>query len=395
MQITLLALMNSPAQAQECNAGCVPVEELEPECIPELPDNCPVQIIPTDSPLCVAWLNDNGTWQNDVNGCWQGEPFTGISPYSATNFVPRMVGDGGNGTGDAGCALTTDGEIMCWGGGDITVGTPSGEEPYSSLAFGSGSYGTTNGMPRMLALNAYGEINVWGNTSGAFYSNVPTTSGFTDADSGYAVGCAVGITNSGVTCWGDDYEGLVTHASKPSSGTYTYTAVGRYVAGAVQSDGTLDMWGTTRSPGSTTYNNVATFIANRPSGTDIVSFEVNESGNPVGVAYHTDGTASIWIPNAVGIPVQMTNAPGWDYYGSTSLKLFKPQGPNGEITFRGPLEISSTDNGPDICGVINNPQGLHNDASTPYYYKYGDAICWSENDHVGPRVEAECVEQSW
>lgn len=384
------------ALGQECPQGCISPDELTEECLPALPDICPIQIFNSTS-ACVSWLNDNGTWANHVQhdatkiGCWQTEPFAGgTSPYAATDFTWPMIGEGtASGSGEWSCAIKTDGTLTCFGAGGIE-NIPTGEGPYSALS--SSSSGTTT--VRAGVLTVTGAIRIWGNTAGAFGTSVPTTTGFTELGVGYAVGCAAGISNGGVTCWGDNFEGLVTHASKPTTGTYIQVEVARYLAAAVRDDNTLAMWGTTRAAsGKVTL--AQTLVNNRPtSGVRWV-----ELGDEIlGVATHTDGTASIWIPDGVGVPAQMTNAPGWsEGYGNNSLKIYKPQGPNGEITFRGKLEIVGASNNPFICGVIDDPKGLPNDnpLDADSLYNHGDAICWPNTTDGYPRVEAQCVPQYW
>lgn len=381
------------AQDGACPQGCIDPDDLSEECVPAEPDICPKQIFQSASG-CVSWLNDNGTWANNVQGnsvvtgCWQAEPMTSTSPYSAGNLTYPMVGEGYGSSVEWSCGIETGGTISCFGGGNVTVSVPSGEGPYSALSVSGGG---STGLGRYGVLNTSGQIRVWGN-SGSGFGTPPTSSGFTELGVGRDAACAVGISNGGVSCWGDNLENLVTNASKPSTGTYVATEVGRYVAGAVQDDGTLDMWSTARA-GSGQVTNASTFIANRPNS-GVASFELAELFDIVGVAYHTDGTATVWIPNG-SIPTQMTNAPGWDDYGSTTLTAYKPQGPDGAITFRGRLEISvnGTNGEPTICGVINDPQGLVNDhpLDDDGLYNFGDAICWPDSTNGYPRVEAQCL----
>ena len=169
--ISFFALSPS-AHAQECPQGCISPDDLTEECLPDLPQICPLQAFNSTS-LCVSWLNDNNTWQNQVQGnsvvtgCWQAEPFSGVSPYAAVDFTYPMIGEGGTpGSPEWSCAVRTDGSLSCFGTGSIE-GNPTGGEPYSALSSGStGRFGV---------LDSTGQIRIWGNTGGTFGSALPTT----------------------------------------------------------------------------------------------------------------------------------------------------------------------------------------------------------------------------
>lgn len=378
--------LDSEAFAQECGSGCVPVSELTEECIPPLPDNCPLQALPTDEEVAVAWLYDNGGFTDDVLHSWNQSPYPTDLLLTNPIFTYPMIGEGtSTGSSEWACGITIEGgEVACFGYSTV-LDFPTGEAPYSALSSGgTGRYGV---------LDSSGQINIWGNVGGTFGSTVPSTSGFSELGIGRDVGCAVGISNGGVTCWGDNSDNLVTNASKPASGTYTAVEVGRYVAGAVQDDGTLDMWSTARA-GSGMVTKAAQFVANRPTGTNVKSFELGETGELIGVAWMTDNTAYIWFDSTIGVPNAVRHAPGWSDYGNTVDNFYIPQGPDGPITFRSRLEISATDIDAQICAVIDDPQGLYDGASTPVAFEYGDAICWAQNG-AWPRVEAKCEPQYW
>lgn len=385
--VTCVAIMcfAVPALAQECGTGCVAIIDLAPECVPVEPDICPLQAFPSHDELCVSWLNDDGTYNDDVAHCWQQTPYA--TEYLANNpmFAYPMIGEGlaPASSSEWGCGIVRAGvagagELACFGNAGILTGYPTGEAPYSAL-----SSGGVDG--RFAVLNNVGAIKVWGVVTNGFGSP-PTSTGFTELGVGFAAGCAVGIANGGVSCWGSDQENLVVNSSKPSSGTYTAVEVGRTVAGAVQDDGTLDMWGSSRA-GSATL--VAEFIANRPTGTNVKSFEVGETGRLIGVAWMTDGTAYIWQDNG-SLSNAIRHAPGWYPAGGTGIKTFVPHGPNGNITFRSRLEIAANDVDAQICGVIDDPKGLMTGDSVPVAYQHGDVVCWAQNGDW-PRIEAFCV----
>ncbi len=383
-----LTLVATDARGQECNAGCVPVEELEPECIPDLPDVCPLQIFPSSSHGAVSWLNDDGTWSSSANGTWQAEPYSVGSPYAAGNFAYPMIGEGASsGYYEWSCAiLSGSGALNCFGYSTI-ISHPTGGEPYSALSSGStGRFGV---------LDENGQVRIWGNTAGAFGSALPTTTGFTELGVGRDVGCAVGITNGGVSCWGDT--ALSTHANKPSTGTYTAVEVGRYIAGAVQDDGTLDMWCVTTSACSS-------FIANGPvpgqrgipSDVDIISWETTEIGHMFGAAMLSDGSVYLWTDDNNTSPDGVHHAVMFDDYGVPANRYYIPQGPNGPVTWRSRVEVSVTDSGGRMCGVIDDPKDAVDGSSSLVPYEFGEAICWGgSNAGQWPARYASCTPQYW
>lgn len=348
--------------------------------LPPSEDACPIQALPSDTELCVSWLNDDGTFDDDVANCWNSAPYApGVLAVTPTFDYP-MIGEGANpGADEWACGLTLGAhEVECFGYATV-LAYPIGESPYSALSSGStGRYGV---------LNAAGRIRIWGNLSGTFGSAVPTTAGFTELGIGRDVGCAVGIVGGGVTCWGNNIDTLVVNALKPAVDTYTAVEVGRYVAGAVQTDGTLDMWSTTRLA-SGRVASAQQFIANRPTTASVRSFELGETGELIGVAWMADGTAYLWHDSTIGVPTAVRNAPGWSTYGVVTNDFYIPRGPLGPMTFRSRLEISATDITAQICGVVDDPMGLVNSAGVAY--EFGDAICWGSNGEE-PRIEARCT----
>ena len=208
-------------------AGCISPDNLEPECLPALPDICPSRPFPLRVSCASHGSNDNGTWSNNVYGCWQGEPLTGVSPYAAVDFTYPMVGEGAS----SGAVTELRGEVERHAG-VFRLGRrgwrSTGEGPYRALSSGS--------TARFGVLNASGQIRVWGNTAGAFGAP-PTTTGFTELGVGRDVGCAVGIANGGVSCWGGQHRHAGDESEQPVDPVPTLRwKSGATWPGAVQDD---------------------------------------------------------------------------------------------------------------------------------------------------------------
>lgn len=323
---------------------------------------CPMQAYPSPhTQETILW--DTGTpgvheWRTGYG--WSATPYT--ADPTVQDFYGDFTAVATTSTSiEWSMGINTSGELVTWGGQGVTTGTPSGDEPYLSVATGS--------TGRMAVTNRYREIEVWGNNT-ANFTSVPTGS-FNRLGVGRDVGCASNsTTNTGVTCWGVNTEGLVTHADIPTTGYYDYIDVGRYAAFAVDVDGNMVGWGTTRTASNPAL--VQAFIDNAPT-TGVRRVQVNEVSTLFGVAWMLDGTVVIWQGNG-GLVDVITGAPGWDTYGDNSLKYYIPEGPDGYITWRSLPRIAIQDNG-TIAGVINDGQGLIEGSNT---YEYGDAYVWSE-----------------
>ena len=380
-------ILSSPSWAQECPTGCIDIDILPPECLP-VPDPCPLQAMPSSSHGAVSWLNDNGTWKSSANGTWQAEGYSVESPYVAHNFTYPMIGEGAStGYYEWSCAiLDGSGALNCFGYSTI-LSHPTGGEPYSALSSGStGRFGV---------LDSTGRVRIWGNTAGTFGSSLPTTTGFTELGVGRDVGCAVGIADGGVTCWGS-VPTIVSNVNKPTSGTYTAVEVAVGVAGAVQDDGTLDIWCDTTSVTCTS------FIANGPvpgqrgipTDVTIVSWEANETGYPVGAAMLSDGSVYLWTTSNNTAPDGVHHAAMFDDYGVPANRYYIPQGPDGPMTWRSRVENSATDYG-RLCGVVDDPNGATDGSSSYVPYEFGEVICWGgSNAGQYPARYAACETSS-
>jgi hypothetical protein len=161
---------------------------------------------------------------------------------------------------DAVCALSTAGEIACWGNPGDGVTSPPGGGGFLALAAGARS---------MCALAADGSIVCWGSNSSSFgsgfvdlassYSNSPVCGQSPDAlwscDSNAATappaaqpfdsvsmnvyhGCGV-LPGGSLECWGDDYGGRAT----PPSGEFDFVETVINASCAAASDGAVECWG--------------------------------------------------------------------------------------------------------------------------------------------------------
>ncbi len=357
-----IVLAFSPAYALDWHAVAIDPATLTDVCVPEVPEVCPEQAFGQGS--CAAVHFDNGTWQAYNQSCWNAEPFNVESPYATIDFIGTMFGNSGSDGTEMACGvLSTDGAISCWGSGGVSLGIPTGGEPYTAPAMGN--------TGRFAALDHNGKIVVWGNISGSF-GTPPTTTGFTALSVGRDDACAVGIVNGGVTCWGNGAEHLSTAASRPTTGTYTSVDVARYVAFAVKSDGTTVGWGTDRSA-SGMVTKAAQFVANRPT-TGVKMIDTTQNGELFGVAFRTDSTLYEWIDSTIGTPAEITAAPGFATYGGGgSPRYYIPQGPGGYLTFVD-VQIAEYATAHVVSAVVADPKGTMDGARA---LAPNDAIEWS------------------
>lgn len=365
-----IEILMTMSLAQTCPTGCVDVNLLTEECIPEPPPICPLQALPGKS-VAGAVLNDDGSWKG-YN--WLSDPFTIVSPWSSSaEFAYPMMGEGtSSGNDEWSCGILPDGKINCFGYSTV-ISAPTGGEPYGILSSGeTGRFGV---------LDYQGKIAVWGNLANSFASNVPTTTGFVELGIGRDVGCAVGLSNAGASCFGYDARGLFS--GRPTTGTYTSVDVGRDFGAAVKSDGTLTVWCSTSISATST---CSTFISNRPqpgvnlpTGVTVSEVELNGTSTTIGVAYLSDDSIYIWQDSSSGYSDALRYAPGWATYGVPTQRYYIPRGPDGVITWRTKAEISATDVA-NVCGVINDPAGLSYTNPAPGYFAFGDAVCWGNGN---------------
>lgn len=364
-------LLSSLAFGQECSAGCLPEEFCT---LPE--DSCALQAVPSDDQIAVQWIDNMFTWH--ANRQWSIVQVSDDSPaiYQLDPTSAASTTD----TNEQACAIDhLTGAIRCYGNsnanGQIT-GRPTGSEPYSSLAVGyvAASSSTTQVWA---ALNGSSGIVTWGNVgTGTFSTAKPTATGFEAVAVGFGpVGCAVDSSVAGVSCWGIDTQLLVTN--RPTTGNYKAVGVGRYVAGAVTTTGSLSLWG---SSISLNFRNTWT------GATDVDQVFFTEVGDQVGLAYHTDGTVTVWQNPTVAQQRVIKNVPcttGLNCPG-TAAKSFRTN-----VQFRTSPRLTKSDQPASICGVVRyDPDGT---------YACGDVICWGHYGEItdNPLVINECADPTY
>lgn len=359
----MLTLIVSWAFAQECSSPCT-YEEL---CLPAPLDACAYQADASDDFQGVQWVDRQGGWHATQH--WASSPTYSDDHPSLYLFEPGLTGGAASGTNEAGCGVeASTGAIRCWGnmnGSGQISGRPTGGEPYSELTLGNND--TVFG-----ALTGSGAVAVWGNvTANGFNSGKPSGTGYDTIAVGYGpVGCVADTAGSGVTCWGNNAQSIVSGA--PSTGSYTDLAIGRYSAFAVKSDGTLASWGSATS---------STLRSNCSGLTNVSEVYLQETGTQFIVAYHSDGTLTVCQDSAQsqirairnGPCVNGTNCPGT----ADKSWTFEPE-------FRTSPRPSRQDQPGDVCGVIRSDPNSQ--------YECGDVICWGHYAETtgDPMLVNEC-----
>lgn len=311
-------------------------------------------------------LND-GTF--DADASWLSTPSSVADPFAETYDVQNvelvatttttkqwMIGVTGYG-----------GYLVASGLAD-TAGLPSGEEPYSHPS--SGNRG------RFAVLNKYGQIRVWGFTSGGFGTppNPALPSGaFENLDVGADVGCAThGENKEGIECWGTDLDNLVSGA--PTWGYWKDVEVGRYYAVAIDYFGNTYSWGTKR-PGY--QGRVSEFLGNMPTS-GVKEISLSQGSDYIGVAWMDEGYAVIWEDNSSPTNGAITGSPGYADYSVGGERVWIPQGPDhidgwpGYIIWASGPEVNMYSSS-TISGVMAETMGLEEGLNI---YAPGDAMHW-------------------
>ncbi len=333
--------------AEEAEAGNCPLKSYSAQASGE------IVVFYNDSTLVVSYV--------DADGDWKATPYTVLPSSVAWTDDTHAVGTASN-SAEWGMGIDSSGVIQTFGSNNVTTSVPTANGPYSSPRAGS--------TGKFSALNVNGTPENWGNTNNGWHTSEPTTTGLTALDVGYDVGCAVSDTLSlGVVCWGgSDPQGLISSASRPTSGTFQSVSVGRYAVVAVDTNGNTVGWGPAASSSA--------FLANRPM-TGVESVDLGEFGERIGVAWMQDGTAVIWQDPTKIQQGALKSAPGFTAYGSGSLRSYVPRGPNGNITFRSQPNVSIYGNNlvTTVAAVVDDGKGLVDDGIGPY--DFGDAIYWT------------------
>ncbi len=347
--------------------------------------NCPVDhfVGQAGTESAVFYDDTAGSYSFVYDAAWGVTPYT--TAVASSVWTDDAIGITNSGSAEWVIWVDSSGALQAAGGGSVTSSVPSGSGPYSSPS--SGSTG------RFSVLNGSGTVVNWGYSANSWLTSEPTATGFTDLNVGHAIGCAVSDTiSTGVTCYGYDIEGMIASASRPTTGTYSNVAVGRYVVLAVDTSGNMTGWGTTRAA-SGAMTTVANFLAAMPT-TGVESVEVSETGQLIGVAWMTDGTITIWQDPAQGLQYALRSAPGFETYASTTDRSYVPEGPSGYLTFVSQPKINIYGITSPIGAVINNPQGLVAGTRT---FATGDAVRWDSTRtyysgayHYWPRLIDAC-----
>lgn len=210
--------------------------------------------------------------------CWGGNEYgqlgngtttSSTSPVTVTGFSAdaTAIAAGNYHT----CAVTTDGQIECWGSNSIgqlgngTAADALTPSPVSDLA--GPAIAVTSGGLHTCAVVTDGQIQCWGHNSYGQLGNGTTTGGrtpttvaglagpataFTALTTGGYHTCAV-ITDGQIQCWGYNFHGQLGNGTTTDSRTPTPVTVqpadaatlaaGGYHTCAVTTDGQVRCWG--------------------------------------------------------------------------------------------------------------------------------------------------------
>jgi alpha-tubulin suppressor-like RCC1 family protein len=123
--------------------------------------------------------------------------------------------------GDASCAVTTDGRVLCWGQGDTLARGIAGITTAVDVSVGEGHAcaAMADGTLRCWGRNDTGQLGqgtVTSGSSGPVTVTIPGISFVTDVSAGAGRTCAVGVatgalssTDTRVACWGENATGAV------------------------------------------------------------------------------------------------------------------------------------------------------------------------------------------
>ena len=337
----------------------------------------------------VGQANTNSTvWYDDVTGyyTWTGVAAWQVSPYSddptTTHWSDVATGVAAASSAEWFIGTKDNGALGAFGY-NVTTGLPSGASDYWSLD--SGNTGRFVGI-------GDGTVVAWGSTT----SYTPITGTYTVVAAGRDLVCAGSDTaNVGLVCSGDNTEKMLS--LMPTTGNVISVDVSRYIVAYVLDDNTLHIIKSAKATGAA-LTVLTQFAANAPT-TGVQSVEIygGAGGSAVGIAWMTDGTATVWQDGG-GLTYALKSAPGFEAYGSSGLKSFKPRGPSGEITFVGQphTDIYAYGNQTAIGAVFADAKGLVLGTHT---FAAGDAVRWGDTSisyypgttaHYWPRLMNYC-----
>ena len=190
------------------------------------------------------------------------------------------------------CAVTSCGEVKCWGRNDWGQSNDRSPSPpiYIIGTYQAPFLEASVGQYHTCALDEDGEVLCWG---AANYGQTASPTGpFTHLDAGYNHNCAIRSSNGSLACWGANDTGQST----PPSGSWRDVSAGRQHSCAVKSDRTeVRCWG------SNSYGQGRTVLS-----TDLVTGELFaevSAGDYHTCARTTSSRVYCW---------------GYDYYGAVS-----------------------------------------------------------------------------
>lgn len=168
---------------------------------------------------------------------------------------------------------------------------------------------------------------------------------------------------SGVTCWGNDTQAIVS--GRPTTGSYKYVALSQFNALAITTAGAPVMWGSSQAQ----YADFRTEVASAASAvaSPIVEAHLHEGGK-FAVLWHADRTLTI-VEEGLGQNEIIEYAP----CGSGSCPGGTVDQYHTDVQFRTAPRINENKASPIVCGVVaSDPGGV---------YTCGEVICWGEALH--------------
>jgi hypothetical protein len=184
----------------------------------------------------------------------------------AGTFMDVAVGEGA-------CALTTDGEAICWGRDDLASDAPAGA--YTTIAIGNGGGRTACATGEVSGVVCWGG----GTSSGGddIIAGAPSIGTYSDVFVGDFFACAVDAVSGVLLCWGT--------TMPPPAGAFLSVSGGDHGACALRTDRTVHCW-VNEERGSWRWDS-----ANVPSGSGFT--HVSAEGDR-GCAIHESGEVYCW-----------------------------------------------------------------------------------------------------
>ena len=217
-------------------------------------------------------VSGHGACGIDTEGALECSDLTFAGTSGIDELVPAGVFTEVS-VGEGACALSSAGEVVCWGGlADLSADAPAGE--FQALDIGNGGGRTA------CAAGALGGIVCWGGegSSGGteIIAEAPTTGLYSEVSVGDFFACALDAVENDVECWGP---------SPPTpTGTFLAISGGGHAGCGLTTDRGIDCWVNTLA--SWTWD-----AARVPSGTGFVQVSAHEG---LGCAIHEGGAVYCW-----------------------------------------------------------------------------------------------------